>query len=147
MQDATTETTATSYVERFETILFKALYTDEEIADESILQDAVIAEGVVTKMGFHPERLPQAKEPLRTLLREMLHDDFLRGGGGGGSFLALCNDRNGEQWTDLHRTMDALVILSIACGFARFCAPREVWRVLPSGMPYVVFDLDEDGEA
>jgi len=67
-----------------------------------------------------------------------LPDDFKKSGGGGMSFLNICIDKEGNHWTDLHQTMDELVTMGIACQKAAFLMPREMWSVLPGGMPYVV---------
>jgi len=54
------------------------------------------------------------------------------------SFLNMCIDKNGNQWADLHRTMDELVALGIATGKLSFLIPREMWSILPGGMPYLI---------
>jgi len=69
------------------------------------------------------------------------------GGGGGWSFLQLCEDDHGEQWTGLHKVMDELLMLAIATKHARILLPRELWSALPGGMPYIMFSntvLDSD---
>lgn len=64
--------------------------------------------------------------------------EFQRSGGGGWSFLNACMDKGGGQWTGLHSTMDKLFMLGIAAGKAQWLMPREMWPLLPGGMPYVV---------
>lgn len=77
----------------------------------------------------------------RQEIREMLATlpgEFKASGGGGWSFLNLCTDRNGTQWTGEHRVMDMLVILGIAAGEAEYQpADRALWPALPGGLPYV----------
>lgn len=73
---------------------------------------------------------------IESMLAE-LPPEFSSTGGGGWSFLNACMDRNGNQWTGLHRTMDRLFMLGIAAGKARWLMPRELWPALPGGMPYV----------
>jgi hypothetical protein len=58
----------------------------------------------------------------------------------GGGFLELCQTKDGHQWGE-HRDMEALCVLAIAASLGQWCAPRELWSVLPGGMPYVVFNL------
>jgi hypothetical protein len=41
--------------------------------------------------------------------------------------------------------MEALVALGVGLGMAQFQMPREMWSVLPGGVPYVL--LDPDGGA
>lgn len=97
-----------------------------------------VVEGVVIKAGFHPERLKEAEESIFDMLND-LPDEFKKGGGGGMSFLNMCNDKHGNQWAE-HQTMDKLVCLGIAVGKMSFLMPREMWKVLPGGMPYVLID-------
>jgi hypothetical protein len=58
--------------------------------------------------------------------------------GGGWSFLNACVTKDGVQWTDLHRTVEALVVLGIAAGKVAWMLPRKIWSALPGGMPYFV---------
>jgi hypothetical protein len=77
----------------------------------------------------------------------LLPDEFRMDKGGGWSFLNLCNDRNGVQWTGLHQTMDQLFVLAAALGRAKFLLPRSLWSSLPGGMPYVGVDVRETVDA
>ncbi len=97
----------------------------------------VTAEGVMGTVGFHPERLKSHREAIIAMLAE-LPDAFMASGGGGYSFLNACMDRNDNLWTGLHRTVEQLVQLGIAIGKVEYCLPRDMWSVLPGGMPYFV---------
>lgn len=66
-----------------------------------------------------------------------LPDEFQASKGGGWSFLNACMTKDGVQWTGMHSTMDKLFMLGIAAGRARWLLPRDMWGVLPGGMPYV----------
>lgn len=99
-------------------------------------KDFVEVHGVVAGFGLHPERLKE-KEPEIIALLEELPDEFKTIGGGGHSFLNLCNDKHGTQWADTHKTCDALLCLGIAIGKAEILMPRELWGALPGGMPYI----------
>jgi hypothetical protein len=50
----------------------------------------------------------------------------------------MCQDKEDHQWTDFHQTMDELVCLGTAIGKLEYLMPREMWNVLPGGMPYIV---------
>lgn len=93
------------------------------------------AEGVVRNVGFHPERLESHKAEILAMLDE-LPDEFKKSGGGGMSFLNACNDKHGNQWTGLHQRMEQLFQLGIGVGKVKCLMPREMWSVLPGGMPY-----------
>ncbi len=99
---------------------------------------AVIAKGIVNNFGFHPERLKnhhaEIVEELSSLPRE-----FYVNGGGGWSFLNMCNDNNGCQWGE-HINMEQLVCLGIALGLVEEQLP-SMRDILPGGVPYYVVDL------
>lgn len=97
----------------------------------------VAAHGVMVNVGFHPERLESFKDEIKGMLEE-LPNEFMQSGGGGWSFLNLCVDKHGNQWTGFHQTMDELVILGLATGLVDFVMPREAWSALPGSMPYIV---------
>jgi hypothetical protein len=121
------ELTAQNVSETFMNCLFK----EGESTD-----GCIIAAGVMTKVGFHPERLEEAVPKIEAMVNE-LPDDFKPDGGGGMSFLNACVDKNGNHWAE-HSTIDQLVCLGIASGKLQYLMPREMWSVLPGGMPYLV---------
>jgi hypothetical protein len=116
------------------------LFTESEIGENhgETPDGAVVVEGVVGGFGFHPERLEQQRENVRSMLA-CLPDEFRKSKGGGWTFLNACNTRAGNQWGE-HTDMNALFCLGIGLGLASFQLPREMWSVLPGGMPYVAVD-------
>ncbi len=114
-----------------EDLFVKCLYTD----DETIPDEPTITHGVMNDYALNPERLEANRELIAALLAE-LPDEFQSGKGGGWSFLNACMDRHGNLWTGMHPTVEKLVVLGIATGQAEFLLPREIWSVLPGGMPY-----------
>lgn len=93
-------------------------------------------DGIVRKYDFDLDRVHERADEIGELLGE-LPSEFQRTGGGGWSFLNACQDRHGKQWTDLHMPMETLFCLGIAAGNARWLVARDMWDVLPGGMPYV----------
>jgi len=133
-----TKLTATNVNEMFT----KCLHTDGEVAglkDGELPEGGVGAEGIMTRVMFHPGRLKESKPALVEMLNQ-LPDEFHKDKGGGMSFLNMCVDRDGTQWGE-HPTMDQLIILAIAAGVGQYCMPREMWTMFPGSMPYVVFDV------
>jgi hypothetical protein len=132
-----------------EQALRDCLYRPEELGGldpEAPPPGTVIVEGVMSRYGFHPERLEAKREQVTTWLRALPHQ-FRRTGGGGWSFLNACNQENGRQWTGLHQRMEQLFCLAIGLGLAKCQVPRELWHEFPGGMPYyVVFVEDEAGQ-
>jgi hypothetical protein len=104
----------------------------------------VPADGIMSKVGFHPGRLEQHKAEIQAMLAE-LPDEFMASKGGGMSFLNACMDRHGNQWTGYHGTMEQLFQLGLATKAVVCLMPRELWEALPGGMPY--YQVKDEFEA
>lgn len=102
--------------------------------------DPVWVSGIVTEGAFHRQRIADAAGGIAALLAE-LPDEFRSDRGGGWSFLQACQDRHGNQWTGLHMVMERLFLLGNAAGFVTELLPREMWSVLPGGVPYYAIML------
>jgi len=110
-------------------------------------ENYVEAEGIRSIMGFHPQRLEENKENILALI-EQFPDSFREEGGGGMSFLNMCEDKNGNLWTGMHSIMEQLVALGIAIGKMKYLMPRPMWKTMPGGMPYIVIKTNiEEVEA
>lgn len=131
------------YASRIDNILTDCLFTPDELAAGGMTpEDAVIVTGIVTTFGFHPGRLQSHREEVRALCAEIVPDAFYPDKGGGMTFLNLCVTRDGDQWAE-HRNAEALYVLASGLGLAKSLMPRELWGMLPGGVPYIVFDLRE----
>jgi hypothetical protein len=121
-------------------IMKDCLFDDEDLGSDgkTVPNDAVIVEGIVNNYAFNPKRLNDHAKEIGELLLE-LPDEFLRSKGGGMSFLNACMDRHGNHWAE-HRTMEVLFVLGMAVGKVKLCLPRDMWTVLPGGMPYYSVD-------
>jgi hypothetical protein len=119
---------------RVEEVFLECLFRDGEDTTNHIR-----AEGITSTVGFHPDSLESHKAEIEAMLEE-LPDEFKSSGGGGWSFLNACNDKHGNQWTGLHQRMEQLFQLGIAIGKVEYQLPREMWSVLPGGMPYLVIN-------
>jgi hypothetical protein len=112
-------------------IFSDCLFRDDEIVDGKPVVEPVKGEGITITSGFHPERLEAHRNDISELI-DQLPEEFKEGM----SFLNMCNDKDGRQWTGFHRVMEQLVMLAMATEKLSLCAPREMWPVLPGGMPY-----------
>jgi hypothetical protein len=112
-------------------LFLSLLFTDGE--DRT---NYVLGEGAMLKCGFHPMRLNEFENDIADMLLQ-LPDEFMQSKGGGMSFLNACMDKDGEQWGE-HNTIDQLLAMGIASKKASFLMPREMWSMLPGGMPYFV---------
>jgi hypothetical protein len=123
-------------------LLRACLPTSEEAAGrapDATPAGADLVRGVVRTYAINRERAAAHAPEVRRMLA-LLPDAFRAralGGGDGLSFLNMCVDRHGQQWADLHRTMEELLVLGLAVGAAEYCLGREFWSALPGGMPYV----------
>jgi hypothetical protein len=133
-------------------LMTKCLFTADEAPDFTSARigytiglstppaDSIVVEGVVNTFAFHPGRIAENTPDIAALLA-LLPAPFKADGpdsGGGWSFLNACVTKDGVQWTDLHRTVEALVVLGIAAGKVAWMLPRKIWSALPGGMPYFV---------
>ena len=110
------------------------LFTPEEIIDGQPPADTVLVDGVVRKYGLHPQRLESHRAEVETWLAA-LPREFRAKEGGGWSFLKACMDEDGNQWGE-HVNMEQLFVLGMGLRPAKCLLPREMWSVLPGGMPY-----------
>jgi|SRR5882762_8921986 len=115
--------------EAVETVLRKVLCAKNEV-------NGIQVDGLVRNFLFNPRRLNLAKPEIDALLHE-LPDQFQTRSGGGWSFLNMVQDRHGEQWTGMHQTMEALAVLGIGVGSAKWLM-REMADIMPGGVPYFV---------
>lgn len=112
---------------------------------EAIFKDCLantteyVLKGVLIEVAFNREKIAEHEQDIMQMLMQ-LPTEFHRPGGGGWTFLNMCIDKNGNQWTDLHQMQDKLVCLDRAIGAVEFLLPRDLWKALPGGMPYIVIN-------
>jgi len=74
------------------------------------------------------------KKEIIDLLNE-LPDNFKEEVGGGWSFIQACVYKNGNHWGE-HHSMEELLCLGIAIGRVKCLMPKDMWSILPGGVPY-----------
>lgn len=104
--------------------------------------DIIPVEGVRMKASFSVKKLATHVNEITEML-EQLPDKSHEGKGDGWTFLNMCIDKSGQQWTDFHTVCDMLVCLGLAIGQLSFVLPRELWKIFPGGMPYIVVFITE----
>jgi len=112
-------------------------------ADGSLGPDVVTVQGVAHTAVFNRAELAERHAEIGGMLAQ-LPADFMsadQGGGGGWSFLNMCDDKDGVPWTGLHLVMEKLVLLGLATDQVQWCLPREFWVILPGEMPYLTVTL------
>lgn len=105
-----------------------------ETAEEA-QEHGIVVEGIVFDAMLNPAKLDEHRELITQMLME-LPDQFRKSIGGGWSFLNACEDRHGNLWTGLHQTMSMLFILGIGIDLVTCTLPKNMWPILPGGMPY-----------
>lgn len=123
--------------ENVESVFVDCLFRNEELPDGTLPKEGEFTkgEGVVLRIGFHTERLQSHKQDVVDMLN-CLKGTFKQSKGGGWSFLQMCEDKDGNQWTGEHRQMDKLVCLGAALDLVTL-TPAEMNAFLPGRMPYI----------
>jgi len=116
------------------------IFTDCLFKDGEDDLKKVDAEGILYNYTLHLERLEKHKTKISEMLK-CLPEVFNKGKGGGTSFLEACMTKDGNQWGE-HSDMEKLFTLGIAVGLVEMLLPRQLWPILPGGMPYLVI-IDE----
>lgn len=116
----------------FEDCLVKTLPTDG--------QRVVEVGGIVQTVVFDVASLERNSQGVREMLKQ-LPSEFFSDSGGGWSFLNMCVTKDGVQWGE-HPDMEQLMMLGIGLGYVSMPLPREMWAVLPGGMPYIVINAE-----
>lgn len=96
----------------------------------------IIGNGVIQDFQFNRQKLNSRRNDIESMI-DQLPDVFKQSVGGGWSFLNIVDNKDGEQWTDLHQTAEQLLALGTAINKMGFNAPKTLWPSLPGGMPYV----------
>lgn len=107
------------------------LLKEEEIKDGEPICEYTMAEGIISDFVFNKERLNQHIDDIIELIEQLPSIEQ------GPSFLNLCINVNGTQWGE-HRNVEQLVALGVASNKLRYCLPKEMWSILPGGMPFVI---------
>lgn len=98
-------------------------------------ENIVKCDVVAHSFSFCKDKLQENKQNIVDML-SCLPKEFMQNTGGGYSFLMACNDKDGHQWTGLHLTMEKLFALGIGIEKVKCLLPRELWQMMPGGMPY-----------
>lgn len=114
-------------------VFYDCLFKEEELAKGNPAEgEFVPAQGLTISAGFHPGRLQEHAEEILAII-DNLPEEFKQGW----SFLNFCTDREGNQWTGMHKVCEQLVMLGIAIDKLEYCMPRDMWGMLPGGVPYI----------
>lgn len=101
-----------------------------------------IVNGIKINVRFNPDALATYRDDIISMLNE-LPDKFHVGSGDGWTFLNMCIDNTGAQWTDFHLVCDKLLCLGIGIGAAQFTIKqRDLWRMFPGEMPYITINTN-----
>ena len=96
-----------------------------------------LVEGVKNAYWYDKRKIERHTKGIIEMLMQ-LPKTFRKSSGGGWSFLQMCMREDGIQWTGLHVTVEKLMCLGIACGKMEYLLSKDMWKVLPAEMPYLV---------
>lgn len=117
--------------ERVHAVLLDCLFREHELVGGRPAEPYIPVIGITTNFGLHAGRVESHKTDIKALVDE-LPSEFAEGW----SFLQMCMNRHGRQWTGSHKTMEELAALGQAAGFLNMITPRFMWPALPGMMPY-----------
>lgn len=112
-------------------LFLDCFYEDNELEDGKCPKDAIYVTGISENFGFNPVKIKEHKEEIDNLIDEV-NDMFDEGI----PFVMLPFDKDGNQWGE-QIDGERLMCLGIATGKLVYCFPREMWHILPGGVPYV----------
>lgn len=136
-QDSSKEPILTS--DKVHSVYRSCLFDNDELCDGEPAVDFVVGEGVRHIGVFHAGRLAAKREEITAMIDELPEIDQ------GPSFLNLCFDKHGRQWTGEHGTMDLLMQLGMATEVITYPMPRELWPLI-GGVPLVMRVHNKDNE-
>lgn len=112
----------------------KSLFNEVELINGKPSLKPVVAEGVLINVGFHPERIENAREEISMMI-DSLNPDIDTDKGI--LFFHICRDRNGNRWTDSYQICEELVLMGIALGILEYSLPRDFWSFFPGSVPFI----------
>ena len=93
----------------------------------------VKVEGIKYTFALHPQRLEEQRELITAMIDE-LPAEFKEGY----TFLSINTNKNGELWTGDHMVCEQLIVMAIGLDLMSYYFPREMWVILPGGVPYLI---------
>lgn len=118
-------------------VLMDCLYSPKEvkeIGEDNIKSRAILVQGVTLNLGFNPAKIAKHSLDIRDML-DQLPANFKHEVGGGWSFLNACMRHDETHWGE-HRSVDELLCLGLAAKRVKYTLPREMWYLMPGGVPY-----------
>lgn len=102
----------------------------------------ILVNGVVHNHILNKNALEENRADICSMLDE-LPEPFTPDAGGGWSFLEACMTKTGKHWGE-HIHMELLFVLGMGIGVVQESLPRELWNMLPGGVPYYIVDTKKN---
>jgi hypothetical protein len=109
--------------------------------EEGLVAASIVVTSIACWVGFNPERLNSFKTEIGQTLLNINPEFMTTGYQKGMSFLRFVWDSNGIQWGG-QQSADRLIALGMAFNWVTFPTPRDTWKALPGGVPYVIIHDD-----
>lgn len=126
--------------ENVESIFLDCLFKENELVDGQPIENFCMAEGVINTVCFNENRLNQHKKEIEDLIDKILNI------GQGIPFVVMCESVEGYQWTNDHVYMEQLMLLGIGSEILIYPVGRELWNILPGGLPYIIKNREKIGK-
>jgi hypothetical protein len=114
--------------------IVEKIFKDCLFSPEEDCTKAVEVQGISEIFLFHSDRLENYQQMIWELLDQLPHT-FKEKGGGGWTFLKACLNKDGILWGQQNHA-DQLLSLGIALKFVALLTPKELWPLMPGGVPY-----------
>lgn len=122
--------------------LFRGCLFKEEELEGGKPEGAVIVQGIYVQYAFEPKRLEATRQKVMGYLKELPRGFRHTSEAESRSFLDGCMTESGEQWGE-HRNVEQLFSLAIGLQLGGWLLPKELWSLLPGGLPYFQIRLPE----
>lgn len=119
-------------------IFRNCLFKEEELENNQPLCDFTEAEGIKHNAFFHTGRLNSYKKEINEILDCIPNIDK------GVYFTNLCFNKDGNLWTGDHNIIEQLIILGIGSETLSYPLKKDLWFLLPDGLPYVIKNKEKE---
>ncbi len=119
-------------------LISKCKFSDSEIVNGLPTKEFTYVQGIANEYFLNTARLNENKREIAKLVDMLPIVPLIPQ-----SFLSLCVDKNGRQWTGDQGVMELLLIMGIACDLIEYAAPKEEWSKYVGSVPIVVRSLKD----
>lgn len=117
--------------ERINEIYEDTLLRDSDFDEEGLKDDYLVGEGLNKVSYFSATRMGQYMEELDGYISSLKNIDTAP------SLSELAHLEDDSMWTESVEDLDTLLQVGIAAGMLFMPLPKDTWKLLPGGLPFV----------